>query len=467
VLLQLENRSSSAESFVVGQREASRDARQSTGTVYFDYELYLQGPIISRERFEEDVDKFAAEHFFKATSRLAYFDGVDWSHPNGEKYKDFFDRAREYHTKSPKLVERFDAEYKGFYNAGEIINYNKRIGKDAPTMMIASPPGEVYMSLGFKPRIMIFVLRPVCERAISLGGQTAKVYQEYQMIAIPGENTSTRDTWVMVSENADLKTAYKVMKISEQLLNADDPNVVVSTALPIVTEASISALNTLANQLKYIDFDEVSRETENTLVLEKDPKATQRRKEMIQYFTEKMWDYVIRRNELSEQEKLRFKNWTDVMHDYLSAEGGYEYLNMNFEDIKPKIKAHMMMNLRDADITLSHSELKYTDWNYAEYAYRDYFYRLQQNTRTQESRANGGCPVNMNMTEGFGYESTVTEGFGYESTVTDLLGNTNTAETNSNPDMKCVECPNCHASVDAIMTSSQIECPKCHHTVSR
>lgn len=457
----LVSRSKLAESFVVRQNNAKRNSAQSEGAVFFNFEIMLQGPEFPESRLRENVEKFAAEHFFKSTSRLAYFDGQTWFHPDGESYDDFFDRAIQYHKDNSEIVERFRAEKEGYINAGKVINFQRERGVDNPSWVIGSPPGEVYRNKSFATRNVTFISVPICERALSLGGRKEKIYQEYQMYVIPSEEMETSEHWKKMAEAGELNLTLKALGILPELVDEDNANFVVAT--PVLLRDSIN----LVQKLGYIDFAEVTREAENMLELDKDPMAVQRRTDMINYFTEKMWAYVSKRSELNEQDRLKLKSLTDVMHDYLSAEGGFEYVGMSFEDVRQMIEGHTLIYYRDSGVYFSEGERNSIDWNSAEMAYRDYFRRLELNKITQERRNNAGCPVKIGEQISFepGRElfENYTDLFGYEAGITDLSANTYTESTTT---MECVECPFCHKIVDAIVTSTKIKCPKCEAEVS-
>lgn len=458
---EIASRSKLVESFVVLQNDTKRKSAQSEGTVFFNFEIMLQGPEFPKSRLRENVEKFAAEHFFKATSRLAYFDGQEWFHPDGEPYGDFFDRAVDYHKNNPRLVERFRAEKDGYINAGKIINAQREMGIDNPAWVIGSPPGEVYRNKSFATRNVTFISVPICERAVSLGGRKEKVYQEYQMYVIPSEEMETSEHWKKIVNAGELNLTLNTLGILPDMIDEDNANFVVAT--PVLLHDSIELIQSLG----YLDFDEVSREADKMLELDKDPMAVQRRTDMIDYFTEKMWVYVSRRSELTEQDRLKLKSLTDVMHDYLSSEGGFEYVGMSFAKVRLMIEGHTLIYYRDSGVKFSESERNSIDWNSAERAYRDYFRRLELNKVTQERRNNAGCPIKIGEQSALESErelfETYSDLFGYENGLTELSANTYTESTTT---MECVECPFCHKIVDAIVTSTKIKCPKCEAEVS-
>lgn len=460
VFAEVANRSELRAVFGNNQKLASEKVAQSSGAVFFNVEIMLQGPEYPKSRLRENVEKFAAEHFFKATNRLAYFDGEEWRHPDGESYSDFFDRAIEYYHDSPALVERFRAEKEGYVRAGLLINNQEEHGNHVPQVAIASPPGEVYRNQSFAPRNVTFIAVPICERSMKLGELPERSYQEYQMIVVPSTEIDTREHWQALVDAGDLQSTLLALNMLESVVRADDPSWVVS--LPLLLKNT----EALVNKLGYASIDDLIRETEQMLDLDSDDLAPQRRKDMIDYFTNEMWSYVSRRRELTGQDKLRLQGLADVMHDYLSMEGGAQYHGQTFDEVRQLIEGHTKVHQRNLGVNFSAQELMYTNWDYGEYAYQIYFHQLQNNQRAQESRSNGGCPVNMSLPGLEGVE-TYTSNLGYETNMTELFANAYTNETTTT--MECVECPFCHKIVDAIVTSTKIKCPnpECKAEVSR
>lgn len=443
------------------QLDRSRVVDQSSGSIHFNHEIMLQGPELSRDRLREYVEKFAGEHFFKATKTIVYFDGNDWYHQDGEPYSDFFDRGITHHSANEKLRRRFSAEEDGYNNAKRIVNKYIQTGDNLPTIVINSPPGDVYLNDAFVPRIVYYLLKPICERTIGLGNTLVKDYQEFELISVPKEAITTREQWDKTNRSTNLERSLKILKIASETVDPDDPNMVVS--LPLILEDIVS----WCNDLEYANFEELEEEASNSLRLEEDQLALERRKAMVEYFTNKMWGYINRRDQLREQERQKLKSITDVMHYYLSAEGGGEYLGMQFEDVEKLIEGHTLVEYRNAGVTFTTNELRYTNWEYAEMVYADYFMRLRNNPVTQERLANAGCPVNVNQSlfdSRLGGLETYTTSFGYDSTMTDVFADTYSDETTTT--MDCVTCPFCHETVDAIVTSTRIKCPKCEAEVS-
>lgn len=443
------------------QLDRSRVVDQSSGSVHFNYEIMLQGPEISWDRLRENVGKFAGEHFFKATKTIVYRDGDDWYHSDGEPYSDFFERGIVYHSANDKLKRRFKAEWDGHTNAGKIVDQYKQDGRTPPTMVLNSPPGDVYLNDAFVPRIVYHLLKPICERRIGLGNTPVKDYQEFELIAVPREAITTRAQWDLTNRSADLERSLEILKIASETVNPDDPNMVVS--LPLILEDIVS----WCNDLEYANFEELEEEASNNLRLAEDPLALERRKAMVDYFTNKMWGYINRRDQLREQERQKLKSITDVMHYYLSAEGGGEYLGMLFEDVEKLIEGHTMVEYRNAGITFTTHELEYTNWEYAEMAYANYFVRLRNNLVTQERLANAGCPVNLNQSlfdSRFGGLETYTTSFGYESNMTDTFANIYTeSTTTSGGEKECYQCPMPSCGADVYTKNGDTYCVKGHH----
>lgn len=461
VFAELDTRSELRAAFGNSQRLASEKVVQSSGAVFFNVEIMLQGPEYPKSRLRENVEKFAAEHFFKATNRLAYYDGEEWRHPDGESYNDFFDRAIEYYRDSPELVERFQAEKEGYIRAGILVKTQQAIGHEIPEIGIASPPGEIYRNQSFTARNVTFIAVPICERAMKLGNLDERVYQEYQMIVIPSTETATNEHWQAIVDAGDLQSSLVALNMLSSVVEPNNPTFVVS--MPVL----LKNIDYLVTKLGYSNLDELMTETEQMLEMENDSMAPQRRKDMIDYFTDAMWWYVSRRSHLSGQDKLRLKGLADIMHDYLSLEGGAQYRGQTFEEVRLLIEGHTKVHQRNLGVNFTAQEIEYTNWDYGEYAYQIYFNQLRNNQRAQESRSNGGCPVNMNKSL-FDYNldssDAYTESYGYDSTTTDYFANSYTDETTTT--MDCVTCPFCHETVDAIVTSTKIKCPKCKEEVA-
>jgi hypothetical protein len=383
--LTVETRREWVESFVVRQNEASKRVAQSGGAVFFNMDILLQGPEVPQPRLKEYVETFAAEHFFKTTSRLAYFDGDKWYHPDGESYNDFFDRAIAYHQDSPRLAERFRAEKEGYINAGYIVNQRRAMGEESPAWVIASPPGNVYRNKSFATRNVTFISIPICERSIQLGNGPEKVYQEYEMYVVPSEEMATREHWQAVVAAGNLEVSLSAIGMAADMVEEGDANFVAAT--PVLLESVID----LVAQLGYADFAEVTQEASRMLELDNDPFALERRQEMIEFFTQKMWHYLSRRDTLSSQDRLKLKGLADVMHDYLSSEAGLEYVGQTFGEIREMIEAHIMIHYRNSGVTFSNQELTRTNWRYAEMVHSHYFKRLGLNKLTQERRNATGC----------------------------------------------------------------------------
>ncbi len=463
VLAEVETRSQLRESFGTSQRLASEKSTQSSGAVFFNVEIMLQGPEYPKSRLRENVEKFAAEHFFKATNRLAYFDGEEWRHPDGESYSDFFDRAIDYYKDSPELVERFRAEKEGYVRAGVLIKTQQSMDSELPTIGIASPPGNVYRNQSFAARNVTFIAVPVCERSMKLGSLDERIYQEYEMFVIPTAEIETDEHWKAVVDSGDLQSSLMSLNILESMVDPNNPTQVVS--LPVL----LNNIEKLVKRLGYNGVDELVRETERMLDMDNDPLAPGRRKDMIDYFTEEMWWYVSRRNQLSEQDRLRLQGVADVMHDYLSLEGGAQYRGQTFDEVKLLIEGHTKVHQRNLGVSFTTQELEYTNWDYGEFAYQLYFRQLKANLRAQESRSNGGCPVNQRQTflnERLGDGESYTQTYGYDINSMDIFSSTYEESTTT---MECVECPFCHKIVDAIVTSTKIKCPnpECKAEVSR
>jgi hypothetical protein len=450
------------EAFGESQRLASKKESQSSGTVYFNADIMLQGPEYPRSFLRENVEKFAAEHFFKATSRLAYFDGNEWFHPDGQSYKGFFRRATEYHKDSPKLLRRFEAEERGYDNGGVLVNTSLREQLPLPEFAIVSSPGDVYQNEAFKSRDVYFFARPICQRALQLGDRPTTTYSEYEMLVVPGEETDTKTQWDTVAMASDLETSLRMLHLTSEMIDANDANFAVAT--PLLLEN----IELLATKLGYEGVGGIKNEASKMLELDQDPTAEKRRTEMIDYFTDKIWFYVSRRDELTDQDKLKLRAWTDIMHDYLSAEGGSEYKGQEFAAVKSLIEGHTKVHQKRMGVTFTSQEMKNTDWEDAEAAYHDYFRRLQLNKVTQERRNNAGCPVKIGGQDTLDFRGDFFENstdlFGYETSMTDIFSATYTEPTST---MECVQCPFCHKTVDAILTSDKIKCPECKAEVSR
>ncbi len=423
----------------------------------------LQGPMLSWDRLNEYVEKFAGEHFFKATKTIVYRDGDDWYHPDGEAYGDFFERGIVYHSANEKLRRRFTAERKGYTNAGKIVDQYKLAGEAPPILVINSPPGDVYLNDAFVPRIVYFLLKPICERRVGLGDTPPKDYQEFELITVPKEAITTREQWDKTVRSADSLRSFAILSIASETLDVDDPNTVVS--LPLILDDIV----TWCQDLQYKSFEELEEEASNSLKLEEDPLALERRRAMVDYFTNRMWGYINRRDQLGEQERQKLKSITDVMHYYLSAEGGGEYLGMQFDDVEKLIDGHTMVEYRNAGVTFTTNELKYTNWEYAEMVYLDYFMRLRNNPITQERLANSGCPVNMNQSlfdSRLGGFETYTTTFGYESMMTDTFANIYaepTTTTTSGGEKECYQCPMPNCGADVYTKNGDTYCVKGHH----
>lgn len=452
------------------QHDRSKVVSQSSGSVHFNHEIMLQGPQLSRERLGEYVEKFAGEHFFQATYTPVYFDGNEWYHPDSEPYSDFFERGVAYYSDNNKLKKRFMAEGEGYENAKTIVNQYLAEEKQPPAMVINSPPADVYNNGAFVPRDVYFLLVPVCERSMSLGGGSEKTYWEFELLTIPHESTSTRDQWEQTLLSVDLHKSLDVLRISLDQVNENDPNWVV--AMPLILEN----VTTFCSHLGYVSFDHLEDQARNSLRLTEDSTAIERRKDMIIYFTDEMWKYVQRRGELTYEDGKRLKSLTDVMHYYLSAEGGGEYIGWSFSDIQKLIEGHTYIEYRNAGITFTPQEYAYVDWEYADMAYNNYFYRLQQNGVTQERLANAGCPINMSqsllnsrfggiesLAGGLNYQAPSYPGFDLKAKYGYQEGTTTTTSSEDKGEKECYQCPMTGCGADVYTKNGDTYCLKGHH----
>ncbi len=454
---ELATRSDVIQSFVVRQNESSKAIVQSSGAVFFNIDTMLQGPEFPISRLKEHVEKFAAEHFFKATKRLAYFDGENWYHPDGESYTDFFDRAIVYYANDPHLVERFIAEKQGYINAGLLVQQQLSAGEESPVWAIASAPGDVYRNQSFATRNVTFISMPICDRLMRLGEGPEKTYHEYEMYVVPSAELATHEHWQAIVDAAKVEDSLSTLGLAVEMVRSGDANFVVET--PLLLEDVIEKTD-LALKLGYTDFAEIVHEAENMLALEQDPLAITRRQDMINYFTEEMWQYISRRDTLSDQERLKLQGLADVMHDYLSAEAGLEYVGKTFAEIQHMIEGHTMIQYRNMGVTFSTQELAYIDWDYAEMVHAHYFSRLELNLLTQERRNATGCVFVMNREQlNNPYDpSTMT------SSSANVYEQPTTTEASADLGQReCYQCPMSGCGADVYTKNGDTYCLKGHH----
>jgi len=435
---------------IMTAREAAVDRRMN---VFFNILAY-EGKEIPIEQLIEEVGTFFAEHLLKPTIRMAYYDGTDWFHPDGTRYNQIFGEAVAVSTGHVK--ERFLAEKQGWNNAGGIAAY----GKEA--FFIMSEPGDVYRNYektNDNANSLTYVALPMGNEVRELAGERRSV-NGYRVISIPSRELTTIEHFEAASRLfVNTETLVEALRVAQEM----GANYTVSS--PFVTQATIEALNNLATGLDFENFEEIVRLAEKIYEANNDPKAEKRRSQLSEYFAQalKTTNESVFNNR--ERRRATMEAIAEVMHYYFSLESGAAYVGLEFEDIVSDLEQHILdetankiplpsiwRNLDDeVDLAVRERE-----------AMRMAF--LRNNSRAWQSYQVTGCVVSMRVDgdplQGLGiYDvANIAGGYGYE---------TETTTANSNSEMKCVECPKCHDSVNAIVTSTTIECPNCHHKVSK
>lgn len=445
----------------------------------FRFEFYLrqvgQGREVSAEYLEREVKSFWAESLKDPSIGVAYVDEKgDIADDQGHSYAAVAGEAVSYWKEhgNNAFAERFAAEEAGIRRAGELV----RVGMERhhlPCFVLSSSPGEVYRKPDGTADSMFYVYLPA--------GMDDKRAQ-YEVYTIPVAEKSAIEHWDIHRLIGDLNRTIEVLQ-DIPFVQSITPEMVV--ALPVILSNYTEGLKNLSQVLGFQSFEEIQKKSQDLRKRTEDATAPGRTDYLIGRLATLLYEAVEqgdeRKGEIVEETMRRVV--ADEAGVYLTQYGNNhqvldEYLKMMMWTVEQgrsenRKQSDVVGNEWQVSSTLSRAEIASFE--------REWVVRTMSNPLAMGAYAGSGCGAGGDMTllihsRGIERFSAGPGGFvetyslPYSLLFETSLGGVVNADGNtesSSGEMKCVECPFCHHTVDAIVTNSHIECPSCHEKVMK
>lgn len=312
--------------FLLPRQGARRGMSVESFVAEMELELYPQD--VSYELVKLHVSKLLAEKLLMPNAEDLWIGKDGQLDPN---YLGMMQRAVDFwQAKGDKLaVKRFTSELEGAKNIVRLVTESAQRGERPPTVVSASDPGDFYVDQDGRKKSVTFV-------SILLGADEGG--WRYRQVVIPTRYIGLVKHWEILQTVGEVEKTEKVLGTAVETLSAE-----ALIAFPVLLQENILAIDKLAQELGYSDWDEVEEKARDQLVLAEDTLATGRREAMITKFAELICQYVRENRTESELKAL-----ANAMGDTFALEQGKVYLGWDGDQISLQIDKTVQVARVDA-----------------------------------------------------------------------------------------------------------------------